>query len=76
MHQFISSLNAKPFVQKLRAFEERRMARLSVRHKQLKDDASIHAATIDKAIKESLKETLKDHADDVAQIVDLLDDEE
>lgn len=75
MQQFIQALNAKPFVQKLRTLEDRRLARVSTRRKQFKESVSKNLTALDESVKDSLKNTLRDHADDITYLLDALDDD-
>ncbi|MGA1496146.1 MAG: hypothetical protein ACO37D_12205 [Rhodothermales bacterium] len=76
MQQFIQSVNNAPFVKKLRTLEQRRMARVSTQHKNLRESASKAVTTLDLKAKESLKQTLKDQAEDITYIIDALDETE
>lgn len=76
MKQFVQKINNAPFVQKLRAVEQRRMSRLSTRRMQFKESTSKVATTIDTKAKEAFKQALKEYAEDITYVVDALDEED
>lgn len=76
MQQFIQSLNATPFVQKMRNIEQKRAARISTRHKQYKESVSKAIVALDTSARQSLKETLKEHAEDITDIVEAFESDE
>ena len=76
MKQFVQKINNAPFVQKLRAVEQRRMSRLSTRRMQFKESTSKVTTTIDTKAKEAFKQALKEYAEDITYVVDALDEED
>jgi membrane peptidoglycan carboxypeptidase len=76
MKQFVQKINNAPFVQKLRAVEQRRMSRLSTRRMQFKESTSKVVTTIDTKAKEAFKQALKEYAEDITYVVDALNEED
>lgn len=74
------NIQASPIFQKLRTFEQKRIARVSTQHTQRKENVMKTLQQIDDSIKTNVKESLQAQAHDIQEftsiVSELFDDED
>lgn len=68
----LQNLQANPVFQKLRTFEQKRIARVSTKHKQRKELIVSTFQQVDDSIKANLKEKLQAQAQDIQEFAEIV----